>query len=64
MKFPVAFNSRCLSVVAFDKSDMGDTINWTYGTGSYTTTDFFCLVERIDGTYPDDCGCQYLALGV
>lgn len=64
IKFPVAFNSRCLSVVAFDKSDFGDDINWIYGTGSYTTTDFFCLAERIDGTYPDDCSCQYIAIGV
>ena len=64
IKFPVAFNSSCLSVIAFDKSNFGDDINWTYGTGSYTTTDFFCLAERINGTYPDDCNCQYIAIGV
>lgn len=64
IKFPVAFNSSCLSVIAFDKSDFGDDVNWIYGTGSYTTTDFFCLAERINGTYPDDCNCQYIAIGV
>ena len=64
IKFPVAFNSSCLSVIAFDKSDSSDNTNWIYGTGSYTTTDFFCLAERIDGTYPDDCNCQYIAIGV